>query len=127
MVTDDRLETIIATLVEGRAMWSSVRHALSILVGGNLGEIAFSVLTAAVTGRSALNGRQLLLVNLLTDLAPAMAIAARPPHDGSAVGLLAEGPDTSLGSTLTREMSARAVATTLGAGASQLQNRRSVN
>ncbi|MFB9234678.1 HAD-IC family P-type ATPase [Plantactinospora siamensis] len=113
VVTDDRLETIIATLVEGRAMWSSVRHALSILVGGNLGEIAFSVLSAATTGRSALNGRQLLLVNLLTDLAPAMAIAVRPPSgDGD---LLAEGPDTSLGGTLTRELALRAVATTLGA------------
>ncbi|WBB78297.1 heavy metal translocating P-type ATPase [Micromonospora sp. WMMD882] len=116
VVTDDRLETIIATLVEGRAMWSSVRHALSILVGGNLGEIAFSVLTAAVTGRSALNGRQLLLVNLLTDLAPAMAIAVRPPARGHE-SLLREGPDTSLGETLTREIGLRAAATTLGATA----------
>ena len=117
VVTDDRLETIIATLVEGRAMWSSVRHALSILVGGNLGEIAFSVLTAASTGRSALNGRQLLLVNLLTDLAPALAIAVRPPADDRADHLLREGPDSSLGATLTREIGLRAAATTLGATA----------
>ncbi|MFD4208433.1 HAD-IC family P-type ATPase [Micromonospora tulbaghiae] len=117
VVTDDRLETIIATLVEGRAMWSSVRHALSILVGGNLGEIAFSVLTAAATGRSALNGRQLLLVNLLTDLAPALAIAVRPPADDSADHLLREGPDSSLGVTMTREIGLRAASTTLGATA----------
>ncbi|WP_234038802.1 cation-translocating P-type ATPase [Micromonospora coerulea] len=120
VVTDDRLETIIATLVEGRAMWSSVRHALSILVGGNLGEIAFSVLTAAATGRSALTGRQLLLVNLLTDLAPALAIAVRPPAANGADGadsLLREGPDTSLGATMTREIALRAAATTLGATA----------
>ncbi|MEU4476683.1 HAD-IC family P-type ATPase [Micromonospora sp. NPDC023966] len=117
VVTDDRLETIIATLVEGRAMWSSVRHALSILVGGNLGEIAFSVLTAASTGRSALTGRQLLLVNLLTDLVPALAIAVRPPASHGADHLLREGPDTSLGETLTREIALRAGATTLGATA----------
>ncbi|MFY1587699.1 HAD-IC family P-type ATPase [Micromonospora sp. WMMD734] len=117
VVTDDRLETIIATLVEGRAMWSSVRHALSILVGGNLGEIAFSVLSAAVTGRSALNGRQLLLVNLLTDLAPALAIAVRPPDADHTDGLLREGPDASLGGTMTREIGLRAAATTLGATA----------
>jgi magnesium-transporting ATPase (P-type) len=115
VVTDDRLETIIATLIEGRAMWSSVRHALSILVGGNLGEIAFSVLTAAMTGRSALNGRQMLLVNLLTDLAPAMAIAVRPPREDSMDSLLTEGPETSLGASLTREIALRAVTTTLGA------------
>ncbi|MGC4777793.1 HAD-IC family P-type ATPase [Micromonospora chalcea] len=117
VVTDDRLETIIATLVEGRAMWSSVRHALSILVGGNLGEIAFSVLSAAATGRSALNGRQLLLVNLLTDLAPALAIAVRPPADDRADHLLREGPDSSLGVTMTREIGLRAASTTLGATA----------
>ncbi|MCW3844197.1 HAD-IC family P-type ATPase [Micromonospora yasonensis] len=117
VVTDDRLETIIATLVEGRAMWSSVRHALSILVGGNLGEIAFSVLTAGATGRSALTGRQLLLVNLLTDLAPALAIAVRPPASDRADHLLREGPDTSLGETMTREIALRAGATTLGATA----------
>ncbi|MEE6258501.1 cation-translocating P-type ATPase [Plantactinospora sonchi] len=115
VVTDDRLETIIATLVEGRAMWSSVRHALSILVGGNLGEIAFSVLTAALTGRSALNGRQMLLVNLLTDLAPAMAIAVRPPEQHRMDGLLTEGPETSLGATLSREIALRAGTTALGA------------
>ncbi|WP_455565792.1 HAD-IC family P-type ATPase [Micromonospora profundi] len=115
VVTDDRLETIIATLVEGRAMWSSVRHALSILVGGNLGEIAFSVLSAAATGRSALTGRQLLLVNLLTDLAPALAIAVRPPAADSTDSLLREGPDASLGATLSREIGLRAAATTLGA------------
>ncbi|MFC0507251.1 cation-translocating P-type ATPase [Micromonospora costi] len=117
VVTDDRLETIIATLVEGRAMWSSVRHALSILVGGNLGEIAFSVLSAAATGQSAINGRQLLLVNLLTDLAPALAIAVRPPAADHADSLLREGPDTSLGETLNREIGLRAAATTLGATA----------
>ncbi|WP_326561889.1 HAD-IC family P-type ATPase [Micromonospora sp. NBC_01796] len=117
VVTDDRLETIIATLVEGRAMWSSVRHALSILVGGNLGEIAFSVLTAAATGRSALNGRQLLLVNLLTDLAPAMAIAIRAPNPDATDGLLLEGPDSSLGGSLNREIASRAATTTLGATA----------
>jgi ATPase, P-type (transporting), HAD superfamily, subfamily IC len=115
VVTDDRLETIIATLVEGRAMWSSVRHALSILVGGNLGEIVFSVLTTALTGRSALNGRQMLLVNLFTDLAPAMATAVRPPAPDRMDSLLTEGPESSLGATLSREIALRAGATALGA------------
>ncbi|MFF4041197.1 HAD-IC family P-type ATPase [Streptomyces sp. NPDC001816] len=80
VVTDDRLETVLAALVEGRAMWASVRQALAILVGGNLGEIAFTLLGAAATGTSPLTARQLLLVNLFTDLAPAMAVALRPPQ-----------------------------------------------
>lgn len=112
IVTDDRLETIIAALEEGRTMWSSVRSALSILVGGNVGEIAFSILTAAATGRSALNGRQLLLVNLLTDLAPAMSIAVQQPRDARN---LEEGPESALGANLAREIALRATSTTLGA------------
>jgi len=117
VVTDDRLETIIAALVEGRAMWGSVRQALGILVGGNLGEIAFTVLGAALTGRSPLSARQLLLVNLLTDLAPAMAIALRAPHPGNTAALLAEGPEASLGSALTRDITSRAVTTALATSA----------
>jgi len=115
VVTDDRLETILAALVEGRGMWASVRQALGILVGGNLGEIAFTVLGAALTGRSPLNTRQLLLINLLTDLAPAMAIALRPPDSGSTAALLAEGPEASLGAALTRDITERALITAAGA------------
>jgi cation-transporting P-type ATPase I len=117
VVTDDRLETIIAALVEGRAMWSSVRQALGILVGGNLGEIVFNVLSAAISGRSPLTSRQLLLVNLLTDLAPAMAIAVRPPGKAVAADLLADGPDVALDKLLTQELSLRATSTVLGATA----------
>jgi magnesium-transporting ATPase (P-type) len=116
VVTDDRLETIIAALVEGRAMWSSVRQALGILVGGNLGEIVFNVVSAGVSGRSPLTSRQLLLVNLLTDLAPALAIAVRPP-DTADDDLLAGGPDGALDKLLTRELSLRATSTVLGATA----------
>ena len=115
VVTDDRLETITAAILEGRAMWVSVREALAILVGGNLGEIAFSVLAALVTGRSPLTARQILLVNLLTDLAPALAIALRPPKPEQADALLAEGPEASLGAQLNRDIMLRALITTFGA------------
>lgn len=123
VVTDDRLETITAALMEGRAMWGSVRKALGILVGGNLGEIAFTVLGALLTGLSPLGARQLLLVNLLTDLAPALAVALRPPHADSAAALLAEGPEASLGPALTREVGLRAAATTVGSGAAWIAAR----
>jgi cation-transporting P-type ATPase I len=112
VITDERLETILAALVEGRGMWASVREALGILVGGNIGEIAFTVLGAAVSGQSPLNTRQLLLVNLLTDLAPALAIALRPPSSTSAAELLREGPEASLGEALTRDITRRAIVTT---------------
>jgi magnesium-transporting ATPase (P-type) len=64
-----------------------------------------------------LTARQLLLVNLLTDLAPAMAIALSRPDGESVPDLLREGPSSSLGSALTRDITARAVTTALGATA----------
>jgi magnesium-transporting ATPase (P-type) len=116
IVADDKLETIISALVEGRAMWASVRQALAILVGGNLGEIGFTLVGSLTGGSSPLSARQLLLVNMLTDLAPALAIAVRAPRPETALSLLGEGPESSLGGALTRGIAHRAVVTALGAG-----------
>lgn len=115
VVTDDRIETIVDAIVEGRGMWVSVRDALAILLGGNLGEIGFSVGTGLVGGAETLNARQFLLINLLTDALPAMAVAMRPPPRGAARDLLAEGPEASLGSALTRDIGVRGVVTAGGA------------
>jgi magnesium-transporting ATPase (P-type) len=116
VLTDERIETLVDALVEGRAMWASVRDAVAILIGGNLGEIAFTLGGGLVDGRSPLSPRQLLLVNLLTDVAPAMVIALRPPSQAALDSLAEEGPDVSLGRLLTREIAARAGVTALGAG-----------
>jgi cation-transporting ATPase I len=115
VVVDDRMETILASMVEGRALWSQVRDALAILVGGNLGEVAFTVAATVLAGTSPLGPRQLLLVNMLTDMLPAMTISLRPPpHTGPAT-LLSEGPDTSLGGSLNRQIVLRATTTAAGA------------
>jgi cation-transporting ATPase I len=116
VIGDDRLETIVAALTEGRAMWTSVRTALAILIGGNLGEVTFSVLASAVAGSSPLSARQIMLVNLLTDLAPALSIAVRTPAESTREQLLREGPHHSLGTPLTQEMVQRGLTTALGAG-----------
>ncbi|WP_245899366.1 cation-translocating P-type ATPase [Nonomuraea indica] len=120
VVTDDRIETIIDAIVEGRAMWGSVRDALGMLLGGNIGEIAFTLGSSLLTGRSALNARQLLLVNLLTDMLPAMAVAVRAPGASSPERLLAEGPEASLGAALSRDIRLRAVTSAGAAGAAWL-------
>lgn len=120
VITDERIETLVDAIAEGRAMWASVRDAVSILVGGNLGEIGFTVLSGLIDGRSPLNPRQLLLVNLLTDVAPAMAIAIRPPSAATLEALADEGPDVSLGEALRRDIASRALVTAGGAGAAYL-------
>jgi cation-transporting ATPase I len=115
IVLDDRIETIIDAIVEGRAMWASVRDALAILIGGNLGEVGFTLASTAIAGASPLGARQLLLVNLLTDMLPAMTIALRPPARRSPEELLHEGPEASLGGALVRQIGLRAATTTAGA------------
>src|SRR5206468_499268 len=95
--------------------WQSVRDAVAILVGGNLGELAFTLFGTALTGRAPVSARQLLLVNLLTDMAPALAIALREPRDRSPETLLHSGPDASLGPALTAQIAVRASTTALGA------------
>ncbi len=116
VLMDERIETLVHAIVEGRAMWASVRDAVSILVGGNLGEIGFTLAAGLVDGRPPLNPRQLLLVNLLTDVAPAMAIALRPPSLDTLSALRTEGPEASLGQPLNRDIAVRALVTSLGAG-----------
>ncbi|HET9955687.1 MAG TPA: HAD-IC family P-type ATPase, partial [Polyangiaceae bacterium] len=115
VLTDERIESLAQAIWEGRAMWSSVRDAVSILVGGNLGEIGFTLGVGMIDGRPPLSARQLLLVNLLTDVAPAMAIALRPPSVDSLSALAQEGPERSLGKPLNRDIVARASVTALGA------------
>ncbi|XRQ09884.1 HAD-IC family P-type ATPase, partial [Actinomadura welshii] len=75
---------ILEALREGRALWHSVRDAAAILVGGNAGEVAFTILGTALDGKAPLSTRQLLVVNMLTDMLPALAVALTPAGRGAA-------------------------------------------
>jgi magnesium-transporting ATPase (P-type) len=123
VLADARIDALVDVVVEGRAMWTAVRDAVSILVGGNLGEIGFTVAIGALTGSSPLTPRQLLLVNFLTDIAPSMAIALRPPSVRDLATLREATPQAALGHALDREIVSRAIVTGLGAGSAWLSAR----
>ena len=57
------------------------------------GELVFTVTGTVLAGRAALSARQLLVINLLTDVAPAPAPPLRPPTVRNPEALIAEGPD----------------------------------
>lgn len=78
ILLDGRVDALIAALDEGEQLWRRVQSAVSMLLGGNAGEICFALITSLVTGRSVLNARQMLLVNMLTDALPAAALAVSP-------------------------------------------------
>jgi cation-transporting P-type ATPase I len=82
VLTDEDLGVLVDALVEGRGMWSAVRDAVTILVGGNVGEVLFTIIGTALGtgGRAPIGTRQLLLVNMLTDMFPALAVAVTPQY-----------------------------------------------
>ena len=75
VLLDGRIEALLDALEEGKQLWRRVQSSVSMLLGGNTGEVCFALLTSVLTGRSALNARQMLLVNMLTDALPASALA----------------------------------------------------
>jgi cation-transporting ATPase I len=116
VLTEDDLSVLIDAVHEGRALWHSVADAIAILIGGNAGEVGFGILGTLLGGRAPLSTRQMLLVNLFTDLFPAMAVAVTP--DEEAIRATAASPeDTSdvLGAPLIRQIRHRAIGTSLGA------------
>ncbi|MGA8329313.1 MAG: HAD-IC family P-type ATPase, partial [Mycobacterium sp.] len=79
VLVDARIEALLTAIEEGRELWRRVQAAVSVLLGGNAGEVAFAVIGSAITGNSPLNTRQLLLVNIFTDALPAAALAVSKP------------------------------------------------
>ncbi|MFF4696528.1 cation-translocating P-type ATPase [Streptomyces chattanoogensis] len=108
---------VLDALREGRALWDSVRDAVAILVGGNAGEVAFTVLATALSGRTPLSTRQLLLVNMLTDMLPSLAVALTPAKgDPQGVRPLGAGPARGfVGTDMARALAVRGGATALAA------------
>jgi H+-transporting ATPase len=80
MLLDGRVSALLDALEEGRKLWLRVQSAVCVLLGGNAGEVAFAIIGSAITGRSPLNTRQLLVVNMLTDALPAAALAVSEPN-----------------------------------------------
>ncbi|MFF9119339.1 HAD-IC family P-type ATPase [Streptomyces massasporeus] len=125
VLTTGDLSVLVDAVAEGRALWRSVADAVSILIGGNAGEVGFSVLGTLLAGSSPLSTRQLLLVNLLTDMFPAMAVAVTPSSDPSTAEHAATGPmglDV-LGAPLLRSIRRRGITTCFGAVAAYLIGR----
>lgn len=75
VLLDGKIEALTDALDEGEQLWRRVQSAVSMLLGGNAGEVCFGLLTSLLTGRSEMNARQMLLVNMLTDALPAAALA----------------------------------------------------
>ena len=81
ILVDDNFSTIVESVKEGRNIYDNVKRAILFLLGTNMGEI-FTMLFAMLFWQiSPLLSMQLLWVNLVTDIAPALAIGMEEASD----------------------------------------------
>jgi len=91
VLADDDFSTLVEALVEGRSFWRNIRRALGLLLGGNLGELGLEVGASVLGFASPLTTRQILAVNLVTDVLPALAVALQQPEHRDLSALAREG------------------------------------
>ncbi len=78
VLTDDNFSTIVEAVREGRGIYDNIRKTIQFLLGSNLGEV-FTVFFAMIFGWGApLLAIHLLLVNVVTDALPALALGVEP-------------------------------------------------
>ncbi len=79
ILLDDNLSSIVTGIREGRTIFSNIRKVINYLLTANLAEI-FVVFLGSMFGVMPFLAIQLLWVNFVTDIAPAMALCSDPPH-----------------------------------------------
>ena len=73
-LTDDNFATIVDAVREGRGIYANIKKVVGFLLGTNVGEV-FAVFFAMLIWReSPLLSMQLLMINLVTDSLPAIAL-----------------------------------------------------
>ncbi len=91
VLSDDDFSTLVEALVEGRSFWRNIRRALGLLIGGNLGELSLQVGASLIGLTPPLTTTQVLAVNLITDVLPAVAVALQGPESRNLSSLSREG------------------------------------
>jgi Ca2+-transporting ATPase len=76
VLTDDNYASIVSAIEQGRIIYGNIRKFVSYLLSCNLGEIGIIFLAALFGWPSPLAAIQILWLNLITDGAPALALAA---------------------------------------------------
>ncbi len=110
VLAEDDFSTLVEAFVEGRGFWHNIRRALALLLGGNAGELGLMI-AAGVAGLAApLTTRQVLAVNLVTDVLPAVSVAVQEPEHRD-LRLLSREGTAALDAPLRRGIVRRGIAT----------------
>ena len=80
VLEDDNLETMIVAVAQGRSIYDNIRKSIHFLVSTNLSEIGVTLASVAAGFGTPLNAMQMLWINLITDVLPAVALAMEEPE-----------------------------------------------
>jgi len=78
VLTDDNFSTIVEAVRQGRGIFDNIKKAIQFLLGSNLGEVFCVFFALMFFGETPLLAIHLLLVNVVTDALPALALGVEP-------------------------------------------------
>jgi Ca2+-transporting ATPase len=78
VLMNDKLESILEAIREGRTITTNIEKSLHFLISSNFSEILVVLSAISTVGAAPLSPMQLLWINLLTDVLPAIAFASEP-------------------------------------------------
>ena len=82
VLQDDRLETVAVAVEEGRMIFTNIRKFVFYLFSCNLSEVGVLALAGFTSLPPPLLPLQILWLNLVTDVFPALALAVEPREEG---------------------------------------------
>ena len=77
-LTDDNFATIVDAVQEGRGIYANIKKVVGFLLGTNIGEVVTVFVAMLLWHKSPLLSMQLLMINLVTDSLPAIALGMEP-------------------------------------------------
>lgn len=80
ILIDDNFSTLVTSVKEGRVVYSNIRKFIRYLLGCNIGEVVTMFLGMLMGLPIVLLPIQILLINLVTDGLPAIALGLEPPE-----------------------------------------------
>jgi magnesium-transporting ATPase (P-type) len=80
IITNDNFATIVTAIEEGRAVYDNIRKFITYIFSSNVPEVLPFLLTALFQIPLALTVRQILAIDLGTDLLPALALGTENPE-----------------------------------------------